>query len=443
MVTDWFSALRKHISEPTHIAPLATFRIVFGAMMLFSTLRFWLLGWIETQYIEPTFHFSYFGFDWLPYPNPFCIYLLFIGLFISSLGIFLGFFYRLSTLLFFITFNYIELLDKSYYLNHYYFVSLISLLLLVIPAHKNYALDALIFKKIRSNLVPKWTIYILKFQLFIVYFFAGIAKINSDWLFDAMPLQIWLPAHCNMPILGFLFHYKETSYLFSWLGMLFDLSIVFFMFFSKTRIWAYFAILTFHSFTGYLFQIGVFPLIMSGCMLIFFSDKFHQHVIKKFYIQTFDNQVFKPINKLLFGCVICYVVFQIIFPFRYVLYDKKLFWTEQGYRFSWRVMLMEKAGTANFYIENPYNNSEGMVDNSEFLNIHQEKQMAFQPDMILQYANFLQQKYTKVYKKEIKKIRAEVYVTLNGSESKLFFDPNLNLLEQKDGFEEKKWLCGF
>ena len=38
---------------------------------------------------------------------------------------------------------------------------------------------------------------------------------------------------------------------------------------------------------------------------------------------------------------------QVIFPLRYIFYPGELFWHEQGYRFSWRVMLMEKEDTLN------------------------------------------------------------------------------------------------
>ena len=41
---------------------------------------------------------------------------------------------------------------------------------------------------------------------------------------------------------------------------------------------------------------------------------------------------------------------QILIPFRSLIYPGELFWTEEGYRFSWRVMLMEKAGYASFKI---------------------------------------------------------------------------------------------
>jgi len=53
-------------------------------------------------------------------------------------------------------------------------------------------------------------------------------------------------------------------------------------------------------------------------------------------------------NTMLKGILIPFFVIQIFFPWRYLLYPGELFWTEQGYRFSWRVMLMEKAGNSNF-----------------------------------------------------------------------------------------------
>jgi hypothetical protein len=48
--------------------------------------------------------------------------------------------------------------------------------------------------------------------------------------------------------------------------------------------------------------------------------------------------------------------------------------------------------------------------------------MSFQPDMILQFAHFLENEYQK---KGIENpiVRAEVYVTLNGRKSELLIDP--------------------
>jgi len=122
-----------------------------------------------------------------------------------------------------------------------------------------------------------------------------------------------------------------------------------------------------------------------------------------------------------------YLAFQLLFPWRFVLYPGQLFWTEAGYRFGWRVMLMEKAGTITFYVTRADNGREGMVDNADFLLPHQEKQMAMQPDLIVQYAHWLKRHY-ELQGIPVSKVRAEVFVTLQGKPSELYFDPQLNLL---------------
>ena len=128
-----------------------------------------------------------------------------------------------------------------------------------------------------------------------------------------------------------------------------------------------------------------------------------------------------------------------LIPFRYLIYPGDLFWTEQGYRFSWRVMLIEKAGTAFFYVTDPETGNRGEVNNCDFLTPNQEKMMATQPDLILQYAHIIKEEVeSRGLKNPI--INAEVYVTLNGSRSKLFIDPEVDLTTLQDNFKPKDWI---
>ena len=71
--------------------------------------------------------------------------------------------------------------------------------MILVPANRNLSIDAQFHPEIKSGVVQAWHIGIIKFQLGVVYFFAGIAKLNSDWLFHAQPLKIWLQAHHNIP----------------------------------------------------------------------------------------------------------------------------------------------------------------------------------------------------------------------------------------------------
>src|ERR1700743_3383272 len=120
--------------NPVHIAPLAVLRIAFGGIMHISVIRFILKGWLSDFYIKPKFHFTFYGFDWVKPLGASGMYALFAVLVIASIFVTIGYFYRASIITFFLCFTYIELIDKTTYLNHYYLISVISFLLIWVPA---------------------------------------------------------------------------------------------------------------------------------------------------------------------------------------------------------------------------------------------------------------------------------------------------------------------
>ena len=439
--------MREYLKSTKLADPLAVFRLGFGLMMLFSIMRFYFKGWIDKVYIKPNFHFKYYGFEWIPELGEFT-YLLFIICAITSIMITIGWKYRAAMILFFLSFTYIELLEKTVYLNHYYFISILSFLLIFLPLNATFSFDNLI-KKEKENRVPSWTIDCLKLLLAIVYIYAGIAKINYDWLIEAMPLKIWLTSKYDLPFIGGYFMQKEwVHYLMSWGGMIYDLSIPFLLLIKKTRNFAFFMVVLFHVFTRILFPIGVFPYVMIISALIFLDEKFHQKIIntiKKIISAIYNYKpkqeiigVKKDYNKLTLIIVFVFFIIQILMPLRHNLYPGNIMWHEQGYRFSWRVMLMEKIGYTTFKIEQE-NGKYFYVENTDHLTSYQEKQMSFQPDFILQYAHYLGDYYKKNGLKNIK-VFADSYVSLNGRKSQRLIDPDIDLLTLQDSFKNKKWV---
>ncbi|GAK89402.1 vitamin K-dependent gamma-carboxylase [Nonlabens ulvanivorans] len=203
-------------------------------MMTYSIIRFAAHGWINSLYIEPQLHFSYFGFGWAKPLGTFT-YLLFAICGLAAFFISIGFKYRLSIILFFLSFTYIELMDKATYLNHYYFISILSFLMIFLPANRYFSIDNYRGDRriLKAPTIPSWTIDSIKLLLSIVYFYAGLAKINSDWLLKAMPLKIWLPSKYDLPFLGNLMQQEWVHYAFSWTGMLYDLLIPFLLLYKK------------------------------------------------------------------------------------------------------------------------------------------------------------------------------------------------------------------
>ena len=137
--------------------------------MGYSIIRFWSKGWIEELYILPEFHFSYYGFEWAK-PIGEYTYLLFLICFISTVFITLGYKYKASIITFFLSFTYIELMDKTTYLNHYYFISILSFLLIFLPLNSTFSVDSFLKKKIvfkSSILVNRFYKTSYNYRLFI------------------------------------------------------------------------------------------------------------------------------------------------------------------------------------------------------------------------------------------------------------------------------------
>jgi hypothetical protein len=429
--------------KPVSGAPLATVRFYFGLLMLVSLIRFVAYGWVEKLYLEPTWHFHYAGFEWV---QPLGIYTY--GLFalsgLAAIGLMLAHRYRLSALVFFLSFTYIELMDKTTYLNHYYFISVLAFLLCWLPAHHYGAPGA---GRKKAGRVPYYTVGAVKLLVGLVYFYAGLAKLNSDWLLQAQPLATWLPGRTDLPLLGSFLDQTWVAYFFSWAGAAFDLSAPFLLLYRRTRSWTYAVVVLFHILTWLLFPIGMFPFIMIGAALIFFPGAWHERVWQRLAPSRWlpattgrtpqaERGTFGLRPNVLPGAVIGFLLLgQLVLPWRYLAQPGELFWHEEGFRFSWRVMLMEKAGYAQFWLENPRSGRRQAVQNHHFLTAFQEKQMSFQPDMMREYAQLLARHYRQSKNWDTVAVYADVYVALNGRPSRRYVKPEVDLTQVSSAAE--------
>jgi hypothetical protein len=375
------------------------------------------------------------------------MWLVFTAMAVMSVFIAIGLFYRFSSLAFFLLFTYVELLDVSNYLNHYYFISIFSLLMALMPAGRRLSVDVRLWPQMAQHTVPFWIIGALRAQLGMVYFFAGVAKLNYDWLFRAQPLQTWFVPFTQLSLVGKIFEWKMTAYLFSWAGAFYDLTVPFLLSFRKTLPFAYLAVVGFHIITGLMFPIGMFPWVMIVLTWIFFPIELHEAIVSKIErLLRFKSGVLIPWNpqwRRIFACgIMLHLLIQVVLPFRYLLYPGKLFWTEEGFRFSWRVMLMEKAASAQFYVSDPETGRTWDIHNPHYLTPVQEKQMSSQPDLILQFAHILDNEFRSIGVKD-PVVTADVFVALNGRRSKRYFENTLDLSLLEDGFAHKDWIIDY
>lgn len=446
------------LNRQVDIAPLAVLRVLFGVLMFVSTVRFMAKGWVTELFVWPTHFFTFYGFDWVRPLGESGMWAVHIAMAVLSITIMLGLAFRFSAFAFLLLFTYVELIDVTNYLNHYYFIILITFLLAISPAGRAYSLDVLLFPKWRRSTVPFYTVGMFRLQMGILYVHAGIAKLNPEWLLDAQPLSMWFVAFREWPVVGPLFDYKATAYVFSWAGAFYDLTIPFFLLWHRTRVFAYVAVVGFHVITYTLFPaIGMFPWIMMVITWLFFPISFHRRLVDwavgivngKLKIENgradFRSGIRHEATIFHFPFSIFLLLFfllQLLLPWRFLLYPGNLFWTEQGYRFSWRVMLMEKNGHALFKVSDPQTGREWDIHNPHYLTPQQEKMMSTQPDLILQFAHILDREFRSIGVAD-PVVTADVMVSLNGRRSRPFIDPNVDLSELKDSWRHKEWILPF
>jgi hypothetical protein len=429
--------------RPVDPAGLAAFRILFGLLMFVSTLRFFLYGWIDQFFIAPQFHFKYWGFGWVQAWPAWGMYAHFALLALLSLLVALGLFYRVAIALFFLGFVYLQLIDVTLYLNHYYLVGLLALLLVFLPAHATFSLDARLRPAIRRATVPAIAVHALRLQVGLVYTCAGLAKLQGDWLLEAQPLRLWLSSLTDLPVLGPLLALPLAPVVVSWAGFLFDSTIALFLSLRRTRPFAFAAVVLFHLLTGMFFPIGMFPAIMIVAATVFFSPSWPRRL--RWWSRRDTPAPPPPASPLLPGQRLAvaglglYVLLQVALPFRHLLYAGNVLWHEQGMRFSWRVMVREKNGSLGYQVRDPATGRTWEVSPRDYLRDYQERDMSTQPDLIWQLAQRIGRDFDRQAGRRVE-VRAEAHVSLNGRASALLVDPRLDLRTVDDGLWPKTWI---
>jgi uncharacterized membrane protein YphA (DoxX/SURF4 family) len=422
-------AASKALVKPTDAAALGTFRVLFGALMVWEVYRYHSNNRISYYYIEPNFYFTYELFPFVtPVPGQW-MYLVFFVMGLAALGIALGFFYRVSALIFFLTYTYVFLLDKAQYNNHYYLIILLAFLLVIVDAHRWASIDQKLRPGLRSQYVPYWHSFILLAQVVIVYFYAGIAKINIDWL-ASRPMGDWLERRSDYPVVGPYFETAGAAYFFSYGGLIFDLTIGFLLIWPRTRLPAFLALLFFHLTNKWLFSIGIFPYLMIAATLLFVSPDWPRRVLgrAKITLPEAATSRFAGHRYWAFGFVVVYLALQVLIPLRHWIYPSYVAWSEEGHRFSWRMKLRSKSARVAFFVTDPKTNERWEADPRVDLTSRQASKMATRPDMIIQYVHHLKQK-AEQYGIKNPVIQVSSQVSLNGRPYQPIVDPAINLAE--------------
>ncbi len=265
--------------EEVDASSLVFFRVAFGLIMLVECWRFWSHGWIERHYIVPQFFFKYYGFEWLaPWPGD-GMYWHFAALALLSLLVMVGALYRPAAVLFFFAFTYVFLLDQAQYLNHFYLAVLIALLMVLAPAHRAFSVDAALRPALRSATVPAWSVWLFRLQFEVMYIFAGIVKINADWL-RLEPMGMWLAARDDWALIGPLFNQDWVVALASYGAIVIHIVGAPLLLVRATRAYVMVVYFIFHLANHFLFNIGIFPWVAMAGTLMFLEPDWPRRALR-------------------------------------------------------------------------------------------------------------------------------------------------------------------
>lgn len=182
----------------------------------------------------------------------------------------------------------------------------------------------------------------------------------------------------------------------------------------------------FHLFNSAVFQIGIFPYMSLAFILFFYPPDY----IRRRFLSGKPPSLMKRVHlpkraALVKGFIMIFFAVQLILPLRHHWIDSNVFWSEEGHRMSWRMMLRSKSGYVTFYTVDKNTEERRSVQLSEYLTPKQIRGLATHPDMIWQFAQYLHRTYEQegldvaVY--------ADARVSLNGRPKQPLIDSSVDL----------------
>lgn len=423
---------------------LAVFRIMFGALLLFEAVNYGAFLCLDCMYRETAMLFKYPGFEWVLMPPGKGLEILFGVMAIAAFCVMIGYRYRLAIVVVFLVFTYHFLLDQSQYLNHFYLTILFIAILMFVPANRCWSVDARQGRQPPQETVPAWTRFWLCAQLEIVLLYAGIVKVNPDWL-QLEPMRLWMNQRSVDE--GVFLQWVTQDWgiaLASYSVILLHIIGAPLLLWKRTRMIVFLCYCVFHIINAFVFNIGIFPWMTIAATLLMFDPSWPRQVITRLnrqgYLQRFKSlSLIEPetvrteksnhtsltsrVNRghvsamTRTGTVIlllAWLAVQILVPLRHYRIPGNVNWTEQGHQFSWRMMLRSKVGTATFYVKTP-NGGDYTVNPAYHLTASQARKASCLPDLTWQFAQYLQSE-------ALKKGHAD-----NASEVRIYVDTSCSL----------------
>ncbi|MGK0383359.1 MAG: hypothetical protein ACJAVL_000080 [Bacteroidia bacterium] len=417
---------------------LSLFRIMFGLVMLYEMIN--MRAYVLRDLLASKYFVTYDLFFWLePLPDPFMNLFLTAGA-MATLFVIVGFKFRYAQLLVAISWTYIFLLDRGHYNNHYYLYSLLSFAMVFLGANGHYSVDAKLNRKPLSTSVYMWQYWFIRLQVFVLYFYGSIAKMNADWL-QGWPMRKWLTEDIDkLPAWYANFVTSEVGvYFYAFGGTAFDFFIGFFLLHKKLRYWTIPAIVFFHISNHFFWNIGTFPWFSIMVTSMFFDPNWPEKLGKWLGIKS-ENLISmhqpksgvrtKNLISILFSI---YMLIQVLVPLRQFIYKGNPGWHGYGHFFSWRMMLVDTISGMIVKVKDEGDDEFVQVAIEDYITFRQFRKSTRVPASFLDLAHFIRDEMIKGGAKN-PVIQIKVLKSFNGRPYALLTDTTVNFATVEDTY---------
>ncbi len=435
---------RFQMTDRIDAASFAVFRMAMGVMLLYDAQRKGLLYFAPNAQNEFTFRYEYFY--WLPEEAVWAFPLQIVWMSLSIL-IIVGLFYRISCILVTLLLIYGFLLGEEFYLNHYYLLILVTLFMCIIPMHRTWSVDALLFfRRGEQGTMRRLYLTLMKAQIEIVLIYAGLVKLNWDWL-RLEPIRSWLMMSSDKVWYGFMWETEPGLLLGAFFPVALHLIGAPLLLWRRTRLPVFLLYLVFHVTNHFIFNIGIFPWMTIALTTLFFDPDWPRRLLQRAglaglaFAQDGGAAALHPAPltagaRALLVFALLWTLSQTLLPLRHFLIDGQARWTDEGHRFSWRMKLLDRDFTLPvMLVYMPERDELRVPFGYNRLTRRQQAKVGSQSGMVRRYAMQLADRYrTEDNPDEDIRVHAWIEKSVNNRKNHVYIDPTVDLVTARYNF---------
>ncbi len=454
------------LSRPVRATWLVWFRRTLGGAVLWETFHSYRSASWSAVHIDPVIRVPMPGLEFLQVSGGTSLHAVWLGIMVAAALTLVGRGGRLApavmALLLLVDFAQ----DASLYLNHHYLLVLLSLVAAFIPT-------------VGARGTAPWSaLFLVRFQITVPYVYASLAKFDPDWLTGIVMNQMLVARESTF---GWAVSMPYQAEVMTLAGVFLDGLAPLMLWRGVGRRFAWAGMCVFHIANSGLFNIGVFPWLMLLITPVLLPDDTLPRLLGALRNGSMGQRAallipavvlavvgalwpanasvltiavsawagaiggylflepslavaeppvateFPRTHSLPLVVLAVWVVTQIVVPFRHLAIPGDVTWTEEGHRYSWRMLLRTKRVTsALIEVTNPATGDSWYLGPNDLLEPHQATDVLGRPDLVVGFARAIAKQWEEAGVPGVE-VRLRVQVSLNRRPPVLMYDPSVDL----------------